>query len=220
MPCRHQYKSMDYYKNQKTMIISKILNRIQNNKKIKETSDELKRNSNIVKSNYVSLKAINGNNINIMEGTHIDKESIINSYTYIGYNCFVTKSQIGRYTSIANNVSIGMGEHNLQSVTNSSFFYDDEYAQLTKKDCIIGHDVWIGVDSIIRRGVKIGNGAIIGANSFVNKNVPDFAIVAGSPAKIIKYRFSPEIMKKITNSEWWKFDLNEAKKIIKEININ
>ena len=74
------------------------------------------------------------------------------------------------YVSIANNVTIGAGEHDLNKISTSSLFYDNAYDVLTEKDCIIGNDVWIGVDSIIRRGVTIGNGAIIGANSFVNQD--------------------------------------------------
>ena len=84
-------------------------------------------------------------------------------------------------------------------------------------DCEIGNDVWIGVNAVIKRGVKVGNGAVIGANSFVNKDVPDFAIVAGTPARIIKYRFEEEKRNKISVTNWWNKDLDEAKEIIKDL---
>lgn len=100
----------------------------------------------------------------------------------------------------------------------------DMYAELTKEDCRVGNDVWIGMDSIIRRGCSVGDGAVIGANSFVNKDVPDFAIVAGSPAKVIGYRFDEIKRKKIIDSDWWNKSLPEAKRIIerleKEFHIN
>ena len=85
---------------------------------------------------------------------------------------------------------------------------------MTEKSCIIKNDVWIGVDSVIRRGVTIGNGAVVGANSFVNKDVPDFAVVGGSPARILKYRFDEPLRRKILASEYWLYAPDEAKKII------
>lgn len=88
------------------------------------------------------------------------------------------------------------------------------YNDLTQKDCVIKNDVWIGVDAIIRRGVTIGNGAVVGANSFVNKDVPDFAVVGGSPAKILKYRFDESMRKKISASEYWIYEPDKAKEII------
>ncbi len=153
----------------------------------------------------------------IMNSTFISSDSVVGDYTYIGFNCFITKAQIGRYCSIANNVSIGLGEHDLTEISTNSCFYENAYEKLTEKSCIIGHDVWIGVDCIVRRGVKIGHGAVIGANSFVNSDVPDFAIVAGSPAKIIKYRFDEEQISKILESNWWHFEIDAAKNIFKSL---
>lgn len=112
-----------------------------------------------------------------------------------------------------------MGEHLIDTISTSVHFYPAGRARdiLVQKDLIIGHDVWIAADSIIRRGIKIGNGAIIGANSFVNKDVEDFAIVAGNPAKFIRYRFSEEKRKAITASGWWNYEKDEAAKIIQEL---
>lgn len=153
----------------------------------------------------------------IMSFSTVSQDSQIGKYTYIGYNCFVTKAQIGNYCSIANNVSIGQGEHDLNQISTSSYFYENAYEKLTEKSCMIGSDVWIGVDSIIRRGVKIGDGAVIGANSFVNEDVPDFAIVAGTPAKIIKFRFDEEKILKIKNSKWWNLNIEDARHQMKEL---
>jgi len=75
------------------------------------------------------------------------------------------------------------------------------------KECVIGNDVWIGCNSTILRGVTIGNGAVIGANSLVNKDVPPYAIVVGSPAKIIKYRFDEEIIQALLKIKWWDYPL-------------
>lgn len=151
--------------------------------------------------------------------SRVDKNSVVGDYTYIGNSCYITKAQIGRYTSIANNVTIGAGEHDLTEVSTSAWFYDDPLKILRRGECVIGNDVWIGVDSIIRRGVKVGNGAVVGANSFVNKDVPDFAIVAGNPARFVRYRFDEEVRAEISASKWWEKDLPEAKEIIKKLKI-
>lgn len=153
----------------------------------------------------------------IMGNSFVSDDSEIGEHTYIGYNCFVTKATIGRYCSIANNVSIGLGEHDITEISTSSYFYNDSYQKLTEKDCIIGNDVWIGVDSIIRRGVRIGTGAVIGANSFVNTDVPDYAIFAGSPAKLIKFRFEPKKVEILLSSKWWELSLENAREKIKAL---
>jgi|SRR6185312_10816458 len=155
--------------------------------------------------------------LEVMSNSLVSDDSEIGQYTYIGYNCCITKSKIGRYCSIANNVSIGLGEHDHSNISTSSLFYENPYQKLTQKDCIIGNDVWIGVDSIVRRGVSIGNGAVIGANSFVNSDIPDFAIAAGNPAKIIKLRFNSTQIEKINLSKWWDYELPQAKKILQSL---
>ena len=139
-------------------------------------------------------------NVDIMSSTLLSGTNEIGEYTYIGFNCLITRSIIGRYCSVANNVSIGIGEHKLNRVSTSSLFYKNAYETLTEKDCIIGNDVWIGSNVVIRRGVTIGNGAVIGSNSFVNKDVKPFEIVAGTPAKFIRMRFPDEAIAQIQKS--------------------
>ena len=148
--------------------------------------------------------------------TEVSDDSEIGSYTYIGNNSSIIKSKIGRYCSIANNVSIGPSEHPRSSVA-TWLSHINTYDLLYDKECIIGHDVWIGVNSVVRRGVTIGNSAIIGANSFVNMDIPEFAIAAGSPAKIIKYRLTPETIDMVKSSRWWDYDVEESQKIIAEL---
>ena len=174
-----------------------------------------KRRSVVSYTSAISLKTIVGKNSVINKYSELDAYCTIGSRVYIGKNCYLTKVTIGNYCSIANNVSIGQGEHDLSKISTSSLFYNDAYHELTKKPCTIGHDVWIGVDAIILRDVKIGNGAVVGANSVLTKDVPPYAVVVGSPAKVIKYRFNESKIKDIETSKWWNFELNEAKKIIK-----
>ena len=75
-----------------------------------------------------------------------------------------------------------------------------------KGDIIVQNDVWIGAKSTIMSGIKISNGSIVGACSVVTKDVPPYAIVAGNPAKVVKYRFSEEQIDKLLSIAWWNWD--------------
>jgi acetyltransferase-like isoleucine patch superfamily enzyme len=154
--------------------------------------------------------------IYMWDTSEVSDDSIIGSYTYIGNNSFINKAKIGRYCSIANNVSIGPSEHPRSSIS-TWVSHIDTSDLLFEKECVIGNDVWIGVNSVIRRGVTVGNSAIIGANSFVNTDIPEFSIAAGSPAKIIKYRLSPKTIELVKSSRWWDYDVKEAQKIIADL---
>lgn len=156
--------------------------------------------------------------VNVHPTADIDSNTEIGDYTYINKNVDITKTTIGRYCSIGSHVRIGLGEHDITQISTSSLLSENGgYKGLTQKDCIIKNDVWIGVGAVIRRGVTVGNGAVIGANSFVNKDVPDFAVVGGCPARIIKYRFDKEKIEKILKTEYWNYPPEEARKIIKKL---
>lgn len=81
---------------------------------------------------------------------------------------------------------------------------------------IIGNDVWIGTNVTILPSVTIGNGAIIEAGSVITKDIPDYAVVAGTPAKIIKYRFSEEEITLLNASQWWNWSDEAIKEHISE----
>lgn len=145
-----------------------------------------------------------------MQGTIISSDSSVGAYTYVGHNCHISRARIGRYVSIADGVFIGLGEHLLDEISTSSRFYSDPYKVLTERPCVVESDVWIGAGSIIRRGVTVGTGAVVGANSFVNRDVPEFAVVVGSPAKVIGYRFEGADAEAILASRWWDQSSDEA----------
>lgn len=156
-----------------------------------------------VRSFSAASAALVGREIEVLKGSSVDASSRIGSYTYIGSNTNITKSTIGRYCSIANNVSIGQGEHRLDEISTSARFYESPWEVLTAGECELESDVWIGVDAVILRGVKIGFGAVVAANAVVTRDVPKFAVVAGIPAKIIKYRFPENTQTAILASLWW-----------------
>jgi acetyltransferase-like isoleucine patch superfamily enzyme len=79
----------------------------------------------------------------------------------------------------------------------------------TRGDVTIGNDVWIGYRSLILSGVTIGDGAIVAAHAVVARDVPPYAIVVGNPARIVRYRFSPEIVERLLAVRWWDWPLEE-----------
>ncbi|TCB59732.1 CatB-related O-acetyltransferase [Acinetobacter terrae] len=112
---------------------------------------------------------------------------------------------------------IGGSSHPMHFVSMSSVFLSHKDSSqiklgnldyLPKDKTLIGHDVWIGNRVIIKSGVKVGTGAVIGAGSVVTKDIPDYAVVAGNPAKIIRYRFDEEMIYQLLASKWW--ELSEA----------
>lgn len=120
------------------------------------------------------------------KGCQVSSDLVAGSYVFIGFNCVIyPKVKIGDYTMLAPEVQIIGGDHR-HDIVGCPMIFSGRDKQL---ETIIGKDVWIGSRSIVLRGVKIGDGAIIAANSVVTKDVDKYSIVGGSPAKFIKNRF-------------------------------
>lgn len=153
------------------------------------------------------------------KGTYVSnhvalRKSKIGTYTHVGPYCSFNCVNIGNYCSIATSVHIGGEEHAFSDFSTSDFLSNQNDAETMT---YIGNDVWIGAQCYIRMGITIGDGAVVGANSFVNKDVPPYAIVAGSPAKIMKYRFDDVTISKIQQSKYWDYTPKKAKEIINEL---
>ena len=147
------------------------------------------------------------------------------SYTY-STSSLPTYSQIGRYCSIAPNVNMMGFQHPTDRFSTSHIVYERHYpARNGYKDLgeqarfrpaatrqgtpslIIGNDVWIGADVTIKQGVKIGNGAVIASHAVVTKDVPDYAIVGGVAAKVLRYRFNEITIQRLQKSQWWNYNI-------------
>lgn len=169
----------------------------------------------------------------------LDKTTCVNSgcsvvnctigrYSYIGYDCEVINAEIGSFCSLASGIHIGLAEHPVEWASTSPVFQDVTNSSIKKRFArnplpkgrvtVLGHDVWIGTNAIIKKGVNIGTGAIIASGAVVTKDVEPYAIVGGCPAKVIRYRFSGDTIKLLLTSEWWNLDDKELTKIGEYVN--
>lgn len=157
----------------------------------------------------------------VQAGSQIVK-SIMDKYSYCGYDCKLINCVVGAYTSIADDVVIGGAQHPMTWVSMSPVFYRGR-SSVTKKfaqhireiepTTYIGNDVWIGERSLVKAGVIIGDGAVVGMGSVVTKNIEPYSIVAGNPAKTIRMRFGDEQIIKLKESKWWKKNDSEIKEL-------
>ena len=150
--------------------------------------------------------------------------SSLGAYSYIQSGSVVRNAEIGKFCSIASNVSIGLANHPMHMVSTSPVFYDNAqplpkffinsciYAE-TLPRTIIGADVWIGQGVMIKAGVTIGIGAVIGAGSIVTKDIPPYTIAAGNPCKNIRLRFTEEFVTRLISTEWWRKNDSELELI-------
>lgn len=146
-------------------------------------------------------------------------------YTSSLYDCVV-----GRYASIAEGVVAGAYEHPTDWLSSHPFLFagrdqyktflrQPEFARLAPDELPeqtvfdahrpthIGHDVWIGTGAFVKRGVRIGDGAVVAAHSVVTHDVPPYALVVGQPARVLRYRFGESQIERLQRLQWWRYDL-------------
>lgn len=136
-------------------------------------------------------------------------------YTYVGRQAYLNLVVAGSFCSIGPSVLAGLGEHPVDLGTTSPAFYSTRKqcgATFARSDCfperrpvVIGNDVWIGARAFLRDGVTIGDGAIVAAGAVVTHDVPPYAIVGGTPAKLIRPRFSEAIVARLLALAWWEW---------------
>lgn len=141
------------------------------------------------------------------------------------YGCFdrwriPPNTVIGRYCSFARTARIIDANHPADALTTHPFLYERKFGlvaedSMTPRPAVVGDDVWMGANAIATPGCKsIGRGAIIGAGAVVTRDVPAYAIVAGNPARLLRYRFEPEMIEAIETSAWWTLSKQELGKVI------
>lgn len=169
------------------------------------------------------LRNINGcavKNSNIHKTARLDHSSValnssLGKYSYIGEHTSLICTKVGSFTSISNFCAIGGGMHPTEWVSTSPVFNSARsilhYNMSQNKyepfvETTIGNDVWIGANCLIRGGVTIGDGAVVGMGSVVTKDIGPYEIWAGNPAKLIRKRFTDEKIDALLQSEWWNWD--------------
>jgi len=177
-------------------------------------------------SSYVDDKSqLDGNNY-LSQGSKVI-ESHLGQFSYVNYGSVVNQTTVGKYTCIGPQALIGgLGIHPTTRLSTHRMFYNGNnpcwsgYASgnpfVENKRTIIGNDVWIGARVIVLDGVTIGDGAIVASGSIVTKNVENYSIVGGVPAKHIKYRLSSDAVAKILEDPWWNWSESRVKQSVED----
>lgn len=162
----------------------------------------------------------------VLEGNFDLYEVSIGFATALGKNSSISYASIGKFCSIGPNFLCGRGIHPTYGISTSPAFYSTRkqtgftYSNTDKieerKQISIGNDVFIGSNVTVLDGVTIGDGAIIGAGAVVSKNIPPYAIAVGCPIKVIKYRFSEEVINELLKIQWW----NKNEEVFKKVEKN
>lgn len=147
--------------------------------------------------------------------------SMLGTGSYVGSNSVIMHTEVGKMSSISWGVTIGPANHDYKRISSHDFLYNNFYGLKPENEppaynrfeskTSVGNDVWIGTGSTILNGLKIGNGAIVGANTIVTKDVPPYAIIVGNPGKIVKYRFEKKIIDRLLDLNWWDLPLKTIK---------
>ena len=141
-------------------------------------------------------------------------ECSFGDFSYVVNDSDIIYTTVGKFCSIAAHTRINPGNHPVERVAMNHFTYRSSAYGLGDDDpaffdwrrsfrCTLGHDVWIGHGAIILPGVSMGNGAVAGAGAVVTKDVPSYAIVVGNPARILRTRFTPDVIAGLEQLAWW-----------------
>ena len=173
-------------------------------------------------SHHVDLMNVEcGEYVNFAHHAQISN-SCIGARTSVGRYTKIQHAEIGKFCSISWDVTIGAVGHPLQSISTHAFSYRKNFGLCTEdiflkhEHVVIGNDVWIGCGVIIMPGVHIGSGAVLGAGAVVTHDVAPYEVVAGVPARHVKWRFEPKIRDVLLKVRWWDWS---DEKIIKNIEL-
>jgi hypothetical protein len=160
--------------------------------------------------------------VEIGQGSNI-LETVMGDYSYTARYADIAYSMLGKFVNVAAFTRINPGEHPYHRASlhhfmyRSSYFWPDEpdeqavFDWRRSRPVRVGHDSWIGHGAIIMKGVTVGNGAIIGAQTVVTKDVPPYAVVAGAPARLIKWRHPRPIAERLQALAWWNWSHDEIR---------
>ena len=155
----------------------------------------------------------------------------LGDYSYVERQAEVIYAKIGKFCAIAANARINALEHPLERISQHKMTYraneyflgaklDSEFREKRQgKSVETGNDVWIGHGAVIKPGVKIGHGAVVAAGAIVTRDVQAYAIVAGVPAKFLRWRFEPKLSERIISLGWWDWSHDRLAKAVDDIRV-
>lgn len=155
--------------------------------------------------------------IYIAPGTYFSRGVKIGAYTRINAASHLGACQIGAYCAIGGRLVVRSSDHhvnylNMQDWAQVNIIGSDvPVAGKYKGPVVIGNGVWVGDSVVILPGVTIGDGAVVGAGSIVTKSIPAYAIAVGNPAKVIKYRFSQDVIAELLPLKWWEWSSSKLR---------
>lgn len=148
--------------------------------------------------------------------------STIGRYSYVGPDCTVIRTNIGAFCSIADGCVIGGAAHPVDWVSTSPVFHaGDNILGVSfsgepydpSQETFIGNDVWVGSHCLIKGGVRVGNGAVIGMGSVLTHDVGSYEIWAGNPARLIRRRFDSATIERLETSNWWSLPVSDLERL-------
>ncbi len=158
-------------------------------------------------------------------------DSELGDYSYVERQAEVIYAQIGKFCAIAANARVNALEHPLERVSQHKITYraneyflgaklDSEFRARRQGQLVeIGHDVWIGHGAIVKPRVKIGHGAVVAAGAIVTHDVSAYAIVAGVPAKFMRWRFEPKLSARIITLGWWDWEHDRLADVVEDMRL-
>ena len=161
--------------------------------------------------------------------SQIGPDVVAGRYLGVNTDSYIARATIGSFCSFGSRVAINPLNHPLDWLSihefqyhQHSFDWDEEYRSVSKMPhcapqnnppVTIGNDVWISHNATIMEGIKIGDGAAVGAGAVVTKDVPPFAVVVGIPAQVKRYRFKDLVIERLLDLKWWELSLNDIRNV-------
>jgi acetyltransferase-like isoleucine patch superfamily enzyme len=171
-----------------------------------------------IHSPLIASSATLGRGCRVNAGVQLGPGVAVGDFTYVNDGTVIGSGTVGRFCSIGYACGIGMHEHPLGFLSTSPHLYGEQNlfgAEATWDDFpnppTIGSDVWIGSNVTILQGVTVGHGAVIAAGAVVTKDVPPYAIAVGVPARVVRQRFPPDVVRELLELRWWDLPLERLR---------